>query len=920
MKFGSPTPWLALAVFLLACCVYFITLTPTVPFWDSGEFIAVSYILGIPHPPGTPFYVLLGRIATLFPLGSIAQRVNGLSALASALAVVFSYLVILRLNRLVLAREAAKAPPADGGHIVPEDRSREWIAQAGAVIGAAILLFSDNFWENSIEAEVYSLASLAQVLALWLGLRWWEAHEKKPTAGPLLVAVYLMWLCVGLHLGVGMMAAPLFVLVWLVDRRAAILFAVPLLTALCVTFGLEKMLGIVLAGFVVVMLTYAFQRKLSFGLWMGSAAACVAGMVPAFSEAPMSPLTGALSALGVLVPLAVMWPRVREARILGVALLLMGIGYSTHLYLPIRAAQNPAINEGNPSTWNSLRDLLERKQYGQTSMFVRRGSTAGQLDKEFWRYWKRQWPLTESPALDESGSRRAEPRWFQYLLPMLIGLAGLWWNRKDRVSFLTMMCLFLFSTAVMIVFLNFTDHEVRDRDYFFTTGYHVFALWIGMGAAWMIRWVRESFPEGPQRRWAAVGTVVLLSLLPAMLGRSLWFTHDRRGNFVARDYAYNMLAPLPPNSFLFTNGDNDTFPLWYIQQVEGVRKDVRVVNMSLLNTDWYIKQLRDEEPKVPITFDDPDIDQNLATGALQITSRRSPAIESLLVDLASEGAGMAEQGYVVDKAGQVLYTNVAMVRHIMKANQSGAAGWKKPAYFAVTVPEHAGLDPYFSLEGLVYRVNRDTLQDPVDELVTRKALFETFRYRGLFNEDGSWDPKVYKDENAATLSRNYAAAHLQLAFWYRRRGEIERSIAELERVSRMFPDYVEVAIPLGGSYMDQGDTLKALQLFERLARFNASHPEVRYYYGVTLLATNRVPEGIAEFDAAIRLDPNYNLPYYGAYLALWERGERERSLTYLQRWVDMHPDDSQAMQLLLARRGGGSVTAPPSMPRMPGLP
>jgi len=918
VTFRRPTPWLALAVFLLACCVYFITLTPTVPFWDSGEFIAVSYILGIPHPPGTPFYVLLGRIATLVPLGNIAQRVNGLSALASALAVLFSYLVILRLNRLVLAREAAKAPPADGGHIVPPDPSREWIAQAGAVIGAAILIFSDNFWQNSIEAEVYSLASLAQVGALWLGLRWWEAHEKKPIAGPLLVAVYLMWLCVGLHLGVGMLAAPLFVLVWLVDRRAALVFAVPFLTALCVTFGMEKMLGAVLAGFVIVTLVFAYQKKLAFGVWVGASAASVAAMVPAFSDAPFTALSGVLAAAGVLVPLAVMWGRVREARILGLALLLMIVGYSTHLYLPIRANQNPAINEGNPATWNSLRDLLERKQYGQTSMFVRRGSLSGQLDKEFWRYWKRQWPLTPSPALDESGSRRAEPRWFQYLLPMLLGLAGLWWNRKDRVSFLTMMCLFLFSTVVMILFLNFTDREVRDRDYFFSTGYHVFTLWIGMGVAWLIRWIRESFPEGPQRRAAAVGTVALLALVPALIARSLWYTHDRSGNFVARDYAYNMLAPLPPNSFLFTNGDNDTFPLWYIQEVEGVRKDVRVVNMSLLNTDWYIKQLRDQEPKVPITLDDAAIDQNLATGALQLVSRRSAGIESLLVELAAEGAGLAEQGYVVDKQGQVIYTNVAMVRHMMAANRDGA-GWKKPAFFAVTVPEHANLDPYFSLEGLVYRVNRDSLQDPVDEPATRKALYETFRYRGLFNQDGSWDTRVYKDENASTLSRNYAAAHLQLAFWYRRRGEMSRSIAELERVSRMFPDYTEVAIPLGGSYMDMGDTAKAHQLFERLARFNPGNAEVRYYHGVTLLAMNRFPEGIAEFDAAIGLDPNFNMPYYAAYLALWEKGERERSLTYLQRWVDLHPDDGQAAALLNSRRGG-DLTPPPAMPRMPALP
>ena len=150
--------WLGLGVFLLVAAVYLITLTPTVPFWDSGEFIAVSNILGIPHPPGTPFYVLLGRLATLVPWATIAQRVNALSAVASALAVTLTFLTILRLIRI-----------AQGPTRGVQD---EWIARVGAVTGALMLAFSDSFWENSIEAEVYSLMSLAQILVFWLGFCW----------------------------------------------------------------------------------------------------------------------------------------------------------------------------------------------------------------------------------------------------------------------------------------------------------------------------------------------------------------------------------------------------------------------------------------------------------------------------------------------------------------------------------------------------------------------------------------------------------------------------------------------------------------------------------------------------------------------------------------------------------------------------
>ena len=130
-------------MFLVSFTVFLITLSPTVPFWDSGEFIAVSYILGVPHPPGTPFYVLLGRIATLIPWATVAQRVNAVSAIASAFTVMFTYLCGLKIIRLA---QGAERRATD-----------DWIAQVGAVTGALMFAFSDAFWENSIEAEVYAV-------------------------------------------------------------------------------------------------------------------------------------------------------------------------------------------------------------------------------------------------------------------------------------------------------------------------------------------------------------------------------------------------------------------------------------------------------------------------------------------------------------------------------------------------------------------------------------------------------------------------------------------------------------------------------------------------------------------------------------------------------------------------------------------
>ena len=141
------TPWLALLAFLIPAAVYMRTLAPTVPFWDAGEFIACSYILGIPHPPGTPLYVLLGRVATLVPWATVAQRINALSAIPCALAVMLTYLTTLRLIRIAQGPERTA--------------TREWIAHVGAMTGALLFAFCDDFWESAIEAEVYSLMSLA---------------------------------------------------------------------------------------------------------------------------------------------------------------------------------------------------------------------------------------------------------------------------------------------------------------------------------------------------------------------------------------------------------------------------------------------------------------------------------------------------------------------------------------------------------------------------------------------------------------------------------------------------------------------------------------------------------------------------------------------------------------------------------------
>ncbi len=911
MNLKSRVPLLGgLFVLLATAIAYFRTLNPTVPFWDAGEFIAVSKILGIPHPPGTPFYVLIGRIFTMLPWGTAAQQVNGLSLVSGTFTVVLTYFVTLRLARRAFGPE--------------REPWQEWAAIGGGICAALMLAFSDNFWENSVEAEVYQMMSLAQILVFWLGLRWWEAHDKKPTVGPLLLATYLMWLSVGLHLGVGVMGAPLIVLVAFVDWKVALLFSMPFLSLLRVPAGLEKMAGAVLVLGTLTNVWFGFDRKLPGWLVLAGAVGATWGLYYAQGDANFTPLAAIVSVAALVVPWAVMSRRHREGRVLLLALFLMVAGYSTHLYLPIRAAQHPAINEGDPETWDRLRDLLERKQYGAMSMtdsdhngqFDRRGMTdlgqivEIQLNKEFWRYFRRQWLLfgqDDWDAVQNYGASHADDpmpaRLFaglDYLrrlmlpagaiVPLLLGIFGAWWQarRDPKHGFAFNFVFFGLNTAGLIVFLNFSDHEVRQRDYFFQSGYHAYAIWIGLGATWLIGWVRESFGEGSMRNLATYGTLGLMIVQPFLLMKNMWFTHDRSGNWIARDYAYNMLAPLKPNSFMFTNGDNDTFPLWYIQQVEGFRKDVRIVNLSLLNTDWYIRQLRDDPPKLDVNLDDRTIDQ---LGA----------------------------GYVQDSQGRIMYTNEFMVHDLLKNDRNPDGTWKKQPYFAVTVPEHYGYDKYFALQGLVYEVKTDSTQAGLDVAATEKALYHTFLYRGLFLKDGSWDPNVYKDENSETLSRNYAAAHLQLSLWYRRHGQLPKAIDEMERIVRMFPNYPEIQTPLGLFYMEAGDTMKALNFYQHLKEKFPNSPEARYYWGAALAIEGRLQEAAREFGAAVGLDPGYSQAYYGLYSSLSQLGDHEGAIAALQRWLLNVPNDQQARMLLQMEQGLGRKP-PSSRPPLVPLP
>lgn len=764
-----------IAVVAVALGVYLVTISPTVAFWDAGEFIATSYILGIPHPPGTPLYVLIGRIFTLIPFAStIAIRVNILSAVFSALAVGLIYRSVVLLARRWLGFGDA------------------WWVHLGAGCGALVLAFSDAFWNSAVEAEVYGLSAFFMALVLYLGLLW----AKDPSHGsrPLYLLLYLLALSVGNHLAGFLVAFGLLALVWFVDRKAAASLALtPMillpLWAMISSLGIDSAGTATLAVFLVLVVVVALKRPPSW-------------------------------------------------RFVVLTWVLFSLALSVHLYLPIRSALEPAIDEADPETWSALMDVLQRKQYAPLPIFQRKSPFGYQI-LMFLDYFGAQMPL----------------------LAIAVGLIGAAVHvHRDKKTLLALGLAFLASSLGLIIYLNFrlppykflldqyppdspagmAAREVRERDYFYTPAYFFFAYWIGIGAI-MVLASAPRFLAARAGSFSGAITRVIAAALVIAMPVSAYATNysraHRQGDWIAYDYGANILASCDENAILFTNGDNDTFPLWFLQEVEGLRRDVAVVNLSLLNTPWYWLQLKHGRHALPISMSDAEIER-LTYGVI-LPDKRVFRAGGLTLEL---------------KAGQTLRVQDLGVLNLIKDNN-----WQRPVYFAVTVSSEnkIGLEDYLQMEGLVYRVLQQRAARPMDVPKTVDLLTNTYAYRGVY------DPKVLKPDNTIRLLSNYVAAF---------------SMA-------------------GRELLTQGDTQTALDLFDRAARILPDNPGTRYYRGIALHTVGLEDSALNEFIRAAAKHPELIRLQARNYAT---EGRLDLTQTLLERYLALHPGDETLHQLLAA--------------------
>ena len=719
-------------VFIIALGLYLKTMAPTISLWDSGEFIACAYTLGIPHPPGAPLYILWGRLFALLPIGSVEQRVVLISPLVSAAAIwcVFS-------TTTLLVRGALKS----GGMPSP-GQDQQLAALAGGVVAALSLACSYTFWFNATEAEVYACSILFVCLSVWLALRWSVGPLDKRSYRWLLFIAYMFGLSGGVHL--------------------LCLLTIPAILILigCADSSLRRLIWVLLG--------LGANGLIAMAVWGPSKTG------------------GAVLILALVAGLYYLYHRDRRScGLLIAALVLFGLGYSTYATFYIRSGLNPVIDENDPETWAALIKFLGREQYGTESLLAGMLEAKASRIYQFWHLQMKyffaqfQFPLGESAVEFRRATDPSRQSVAVSVLPYLLGLGGLLWQaRRDWRRFLAVLALFATMGFGLSAYLNMSDPQPRERHYVFVGMFYAFALWMGLGWSGLVETLRRRLRLANGWLMALAGVGVLL---PVGMGVKLYNQVDRTGDYLGRDYGYNLLQSCAPNSILFTNGDNDTFPLWFLQEVEGIRPDVSVVHLGLLNTGWYLKQLRQRLPAIDIRYTDTYIDSVLT---VDLGLRHWPGPKTI------ELAGLAIE--VVPFEHRMLRVQDIAVLKIVEWND-----WERPIFFSVAVPveNQVGLTSYLSLNGLAYRLVRER-EPRLDQKEMERNFYRVFQWRNLLGRKMTSDPGI------APLLFNYQAAVMQLADFYRQKGMDEELTQLLGWASQRIP-FVWHAHYSASTYLEQ---------------------------------------------------------------------------------------------------------------------
>ena len=750
---------IALSVLTLVFIIYTYMLSPSISFWDCGEYVAAGSSLGIPHPPGNPLYIMLARTSTvLFHfISDPAYRINLLTPIFGSFTAMFIYLSIIRI--LI------------GFMGIPDTLWKKLTIYIPGIVGSLFAMFSNTLLFSAVEAEVNMPLLLPIMLSTWLALVWAQSKDPKRDRLLLLIA-YISFLGIGIHMYSMITLLPIFIFVIISDRSKLSdwrLWA----TGIAMSLVMYDISLFIYIGTAVVFATLfiSLLKKKNKAKWRF----CFQVAALAF------------------------------------------LGFSSHLYIPIRSNLNPSIDENHPATLQSFKDYLDRKQYGSESMISRmmwrRGSWENQFGIEghmgFGGFLATQFFHFSLDDTQTSWfSKGAAPGYgklFVYSLPVLFMLLG-WFGllKRSRNIAILIISLTLMNTVAMVLYMNFADgtksekrnyieweksgkqgpmptvqREVRVRDYFYITGFMYYGMCIGLSSGLFLYVLYTNRRKFLSTCVAPIATV-LFAVSPALPMTQNIPINNRHGDMIPHDYAYNLLMSVEPGGILFTNGDNDTFPLWALQEAFGIRKDVRIVNLSLLNTDWYILQLKNNEPKITLSLTDAEI-KNLNH---MYNPFKAPTSYPL------PGANITAT--LPDRQNlPLLQIQHQMILHIVNDNK-----WVKPVYFANTVSDDnfLGLDSYLSMQGFAYRIMPVTVSEDkkFDIEKTEYLIDNVYKFRGL----DTW--RAHHDETTENLISNYSALFLKMGL--SAHGNITRRNTQINKLKNELsnkPAYASIDSTIG---------------------------------------------------------------------------------------------------------------------------
>ena len=966
-------------VFAIATIVYFLTMEPTVSWWDCGEYISTANKLQVGHPPGAPTFQLIGRFFTLFAFGDVtkvAMMINIMSCLCSSLTILFLFWTISMLAQKIWMRDGENA----------SDNNKLAVLAASA-IGALAFTFTDSFWFNAVEGEVYAMSSFLTAITFWAILKWEKVADEQNHYRWLILIAYIIGLSIGVHL-LNLLAIPAIVYVVYFKKYKFSWKG----------FIWSGIIAVALTGFIQVILIPAVVSLAGkFELFFVN----TIGMPFNFGTIFYFVLIIALIVWGLWFTTSRNKP-IWNTIILSFMFIL--IGYSSFFMLVIRANANTPINENEPKDAISLLSYLKREQYGSwpllygpyymakpydmeegtpiyykdhnkgkyvvvaknpgeyiydnnvktlfprmwngskktyvstyeryidksnmrvTTQMTPRGTTErvmiptfGQnlryfIDYQcgwmFWRYfmwnfvgrqndtegqgeiengnWVSGIGFIDNPRL---GDQKDLPRTMQsparteyYFLPLILGLVGLFYQlKKDSKNCWVVFLLFFMTGIAIIMYLNQTPYQPRERDYSYAGAFYAFAIWMGFGVLGIIEGLKKVVSN--QRVAIYIATAACL-FVPVLMAAQGWEGHNRSGKTSALDWGKNYLTALPANSVIFTRGDNDTFPLWYVQEVEGYRTDVRVCNFMLSSGYWYVHQMGRKiynSEKLPLSLTPAQYDNGIhenvkiedvfegpvelkdvidfvrsdnprtkattmggekvdyfPTRKLKLTVDKEKVVANGIVPESMKDEIVDEIVWTISDKVDYLTKNELMLLDFMATNN-----WERCVYFTSLsdISNVLGIDKYLHQQGLSHRFM------PVlapDYYKNAGGVFIDGSYDLLVN-DSRWgrlnEPDVTVDPESTRNISFVKMAYMRLAQSLVNREKYEEAITVMDKCQYFFPDE---KIPYGYYYegyfpelyyragaMEKGDEVLlkiAANSTDELRYFKTLKPKFIEYY------------------------------------------------------------------------------------------